>query len=71
MATRIMEQAPANAEKRNHRRFSISLPLEVDCGDGRPAVQAFAKNIGSRGMHFVPPRPFPLGTKLECTITLS
>ena len=59
------------AEKRNHRRFDLALPVQVRVQSVAAQWQETATNdISARGIYFRAQGDFEKGTMLECEVTL-
>lgn len=60
------------AERRSARRFRMRLPLSVRWTDGRNAGEALSvsKDVSSRGVSFLLPKPIESGSLVEIVMTL-
>ena len=59
------------AEKRNHRRFDLALPVQVRVQAKAAQWQETATNdISARGIYFRAQGDFEQGSILECEVTL-
>ncbi len=56
-------------EKRRHRRFDLSLPVEVRM-ETAPEIKTATKDISARGIYFTMEEGYRVGSQLECTVTL-
>ena len=58
-------------EQRRHRRYRVSLPLEVGFNAaGTQTIETSSRDISAKGVYFVVSPGFELGSELEFDIAL-
>jgi len=63
--------APGGKEHRQHRRFQLSIPVEVRASEGAgPAVQTASRNISAKGVYFTLAPEVGLASQVEFFMTL-
>lgn len=59
------------AERREARRFNMSLPMRVLPRDhGEPELKARTRDVSYRGLYFVADTKFEIGSEIQFVITL-
>lgn len=58
------------AERRNHRRFNLNLPLHVRLAKQSLEEDTSTVDISARGVHFSVSGGFEAGAEIECVVTL-
>ena len=59
------------SERREARRFAMSLPLHVLPGEGhRPEFDAQTRDLSYRGLYFLAEANFEVGSEIEFVLTL-
>ena len=62
---------PDGADRREARRFNMSLPLRVLARDSQsPELTAQTRDVSYRGLYFLAEAQFKLGTPIDFVITL-
>lgn len=62
---------PGGKESRQHRRFQVSIPVEVHTPESAdPAVQTTTRNISAKGVYFTLSPEIRLASKVEFFMTL-
>lgn len=60
----------SGAEKRKHRRFGLSLPVQVRVKAEAPPIETLTEDISAGGLYLTLSEDLPLGSALECELTL-
>jgi len=64
-------RAPAGIEHRRHRRYHLSIPVEVRSPkEVEPAVRTASRDVSARGIYFVVSPGVEIGAELEFDLTL-
>ena len=59
------------AERREARRFAMSLPMRVLSRDAKgPEFSAYTRDVSYRGLYFLAEAKFEVGSEIEFIITL-
>ena len=59
------------AERRDARRFAMSLPMRVLARDGQPRdVQGNTRDVSYRGLYFLSETKFEVGHEIDFVLTL-
>ncbi|HTO95561.1 MAG TPA: PilZ domain-containing protein [Myxococcales bacterium] len=61
--------SPSSQERRNARRFSLSLPLALEAA-GQPARATETRDVSARGVYFLLDSGLQEGVSFEFTLTL-
>ena len=62
---------PDGADRREARRFLMSLPMRVLPGEARSkALHANTRDVSYRGLYFVTEAPFEKGSEIDFILTL-
>ncbi len=59
------------SERRNFRRYDLSLALTVRRADTGQASEGHTRDISSRGIYFLIPSEFPAGCRIDLTVSLA
>lgn len=59
------------SERRNYRRYDLSLPLTVRRADTGKATEGHTRDISSRGIYFLISSEFPPGCRIDLTVSLA
>lgn len=62
---------PTGAEQRKHRRFNLTLPVQVRVqAEAAPQVSAATRDISSGGIYLMMPQNLEPGSELDFEVTL-
>jgi hypothetical protein len=62
---------PVGADRREARRFSMSLPMRVLAGEARgKELRANTRDVSYRGLYFLSESKFDVGSQIEFVLTL-
>ena len=62
---------PDGADRREARRFNMTLPMRVLSSDSRsPELKAQTRDVSYRGLYFLAEAKFEVGSSIEFVITL-
>lgn len=62
---------PDGADRREARRFSMSLPMRVlSCGAHQKEIHANTRDVSYRGLYFLSETKFEVGSAVEFVLTL-
>lgn len=63
--------SPGSQERRNTRRFTLTLPLALQASAvGRPALATETRDVSARGVYFLLDSALAEGASFEFTLTL-
>lgn len=60
----------AGLEHRRHRRYHLSIPVDVRYAEEEPAVQTATRDISAKGVYFTLSRGVEVGAELEFDMVL-
>lgn len=58
-------------ERRNFRRYDLSLPVTVRRADNGKTAEGHTRDISSRGVYFLASTEFASGCRIDMTVSLS